>query len=163
MEKQSILATEERRRQLQNVLGSIQHRVTIEQRIDSEMRLLLARYDELQRERAQRLQAQAEGDTQTSEHARMLERVRTEERTIRIRLEFAGELLAVESVVIAAGLSTIALHHVEHAESSFEHGYPLLEGYFLGENPLPFPRLDFFTKEEISRLLDLDSEQQANL
>ena len=72
-----------------------------------------------------------------------------------------GELLTVEPVVIAASLSTIALHHVEHAESSFELGYPLLEGYFLGENPLPFPRLDFFTKGEIEELLDL--EQQAIL
>ena len=93
----------------------------------------------------------------------MLERACAEEQHIRAKLEFAGELLAVDPVVIAAGLSTIALHHVEHAESSFEHGYPLLEGYMLGENPLPFPRLDFFTKEEISQLLDLDSEQQANL
>lgn len=163
MKEQSAVTTEERRRQLNNLLGDAQHGSTLEQRIDVEMRLLLARYNELQRERAQRLQAQAEGDTQTSEHARMLKWVCAEERTIRIRLEFAGELLAVEPVVIAASLSTIALHHVEHAESSFEHGYPLLEGYFLGENPLPFPRLDFFTKEEISQLLDLDPEQQTTL
>lgn len=165
MEKQPILALEERRRQLNNLLGYTQHGSTLEQRIDVEMRLLLARYDDLQREHVPSLerlhQVHAEDDKRASEHA--LRRIRAEAQSICIRLEFAGELLAVEPVVIAACLATIALHHVEHAESSFEHGYPLLEGYFLGENPLPFPRLDFFTKEEIEEFLDLNPEQQANL
>lgn len=149
MKEQPILTTEELRRQLNNLLGYAQHGSTLEQRIDVEVRLLLARYNELQRERAQtleRLQAQAEDGKRASEHTRTLERVRTEAHAIRAKLECVGELLVVEPVVIAACLSTIALHQVEHEESSFEHGYPLLGGYFLGENLLPFPRLDFLQK-----------------
>jgi hypothetical protein len=152
---------EERRAQLTTLLAREQQGSAIERRIDVEMRLMLEHYDGLEQRRVPLLEAQPKPDQdnqRSSESARAMRNIQAEERTIQARLEFAGELLDIDRLVITTCLSTIALHYLEHGESSFEHAYPLLQGYFLGEDILPFPQLGFFTKEEVIQLLDMEQE-----
>jgi hypothetical protein len=161
MLEEYIRATEERRSHLKALLAQEQQGLAMEQRIDVEIRLMLAHYDGLEQRRVQLLEAQRKSDQDgqcPSESARALGNILTEERAMQARLEFAGELLSIDRLVIAACLSTIALHYLEHGESSFEHAYPLLQGYFLGENTLPFPQLGFLTKEEVLQLLDIEQD-----
>lgn len=155
MEKYSK-TIEECRRHLENLLAQEQQGSVVEQRIDVEMRLMLAHYDALEQQKNHLLEQKS-----TSEHASLLKDILTAEQIMRTRLEFAGELLNVDRLVIAACLSTIALHHTEHGESAFERAYPLLHGYFLGENTLPFPELGFLTKKEVLQLLDIEQEEGA--
>lgn len=156
-----IRATEERRSHLKALLAREQQESAMEQRIDVEIRLMLAYYDGLEQRRVHLLERQrkpGQNDQHSPESVRTLGNILAEEQAIRVRLEFAGELLDIDRLVIAACLSTIMLHHMEHEESSFEHAYPLLQGYFLGENTLPFPQLGFLTKEEVLQLLDIEQE-----
>ncbi|HZU03689.1 MAG TPA: hypothetical protein VFA10_28760 [Ktedonobacteraceae bacterium] len=157
--KDRMSTAEERRGQLIDLLTQEHQGLTMQLRIDVEMRLMLAQYDALEQWRAQLLEEKG-SLTQTDECSpenpadRVIKDILTQEQTIRARLEFAGDLLDIERMVIAACISTISLHYLEHEESSFEHAYPLLQGYFLGENTLPFPQLGFLTKEEVLQLLD---------
>lgn len=161
MLEEYIRTTEERRCHLKALLAQEQQGSAMEQRIDVEIRLMLTYYDGLEQRRVQLLEEQqkpVQDDQHSSESTRAQRNILAEEQAIRARLEFAGELLDIDRLVIAACLSTIVLHYMEHEESSFEHAYPLLQGYFLGENTLPFPQLGFLTKEEVLQLLDIEQE-----
>ncbi|HEU5378798.1 MAG TPA: hypothetical protein VFV38_25525 [Ktedonobacteraceae bacterium] len=159
-------ATEERRGQLTALLAQEHQGLTTELRIDVEMRVMLAQYDALERRRAQLLEENQYKQTgecsPSTPTARAFKAIFIREQTIQARLEFAGDLLTIDRMVIAACLSTISLHYLEHGESSFEHAYPLLQGYFLGENILLFPQLGFLTKEEVLQLLEVEQENQED-
>lgn len=165
--KDHISAAEESRGQLTALLAQEHQGLTMKLRIDVEMRLMLAQYDALEQWRAQLLEEESQ-HKQTDEcspetpTARVFQDIFTREQTIQARLEFAGDLLDIDRMVIAACLSTISFHYLEHGESSFEHAYPLLQGYFLGENTLPFPQLGFLTKEEVLQLLEVEQENRED-
>ena len=166
MLEEYIRTTEERRCHLKALLAQEQQGSAMEQRIDVEIRLMLAHYDGLEQRRVHLLEKQRkpdQNDQHSLESARALGNILAEEQAIRVRLEFAGELLDIDRLVIAASLSTIVLHYMEHEESSFEHAYPLLQGYFVGENTLPFPQLGFLTKEEVFQLLDMEQERREDV
>lgn len=158
---------EERRSQLMVLLAQEYRRLTRERRIDVEMRVMLAQYDALEQWRAQLLEEEGpyeRTDESSPENptACVIKDILTQEQTIRAKLEFAGDLLDIDRLVIAACISTISLHYVEHGESSFEHAYPLLQGYFLGENTLLFPQLGFLTKGEVLQLLEIEQESRED-
>jgi hypothetical protein len=165
--KDHMGTAEERRGQLTALLAQEHQGLTMELRIDVEMRLMLAQYDALEQWRAQLLEEESQ-HKQTDEcsaetpTACAIKNILALEQTIQARLEFAGDLLDIDRLVIGACISTIMLHHMEHEESSFEHAYPLLQGYFLGENTLPFPQLGFLTKEEVLQLLDMEQESRED-
>jgi hypothetical protein len=165
--KDHISTAEERRGQLTALLAQEHQGLTMELRIDVEMRLMLAQYDALEQWRTQLLEEESQ-HKQTDERspgtptAWVIKDIRTLEQTIQARLEFAGDLLDIDRMVIAACISTISLHYVEHGESSFEHAYPLLQGYFLGENTLLFPQLGFLTKGEVLQLLEVEQESRED-
>lgn len=167
MKEQHISTAEERRSQLTALLAHEHQGLTMELRIDVEMRLMLEQYDALEQWRAQLLEEQGQ-HKQTGENslenptARVIKDILALEQTIQARLEFAGDLLDIDRMVIAACISTISLHYVEHGESSFEHTYPLLQGYFQGKNTLLFPQLGFLTKEEVLQLLDMEQEDRED-
>ena len=161
MDKQQMSTQAALRSQLMARLAGQLQGSALEQRIDIEMRLMMAHYDSLQQWRVQVSEELFKPDRHSDGQSPVdyiLKRIHTGEQAIRAKLEFAGDLLSIEQMVIAACLSTIALHHAAHGESTFEHAYPLLRDYFAGENSLLFPHLGFFTKKEILRLLDLEED-----
>lgn len=143
---------EERRAKLIALL--VPQELTLEQRIDIEMRLLLERYDNLEQQHIKLLEPGQ--DNQPS--SQTLKRILAEEQSIRIKLEFAGSILSVEQIVISACLSTIAFHYMAPEESSWEHSYPLLQDYFSGRNSLPFSELGYLSKEDVYHLLDMEEQ-----
>ena len=153
---------EERRNHLKALLTQERQGSAMELHIDLEMRLLLAHYDDLTQRHAHVLEQHQRNQATpwSPEHIPAIKPLLTEEQTIRTMFTLAGDLLDIESTVIAACLSTIFLHHIAYGESSFEPGYPLLRDYFTGKNSLLLKHLGFFTKEDVLQLLDIRPDDQ---